>query len=342
MKRPLLIGDGIENPHNVRALGDAAALFDWSCGFRDRAGLAEAWEDAAPRWLEDEDLASRRPLLALENAPGASSLYGFRAGNLSLAGLIVGNERRGIDRGLLKRVDRCLALPMASRRVNTLNVAAAAAVSLYYLSRGGGGPIFRRPKPEKARPVLLLLGGRDHVELGSAIRSAAALGWSQAYVEDPAGVWFGCDRVTRSEGRGAARRGKNAIRLVPADGERRYPFDEACVVSTARGEPLGRSSLAGGPGQALVIMDEESREPSEDLSRLARRLRYIRIEAPGTPARSRFRLTASIALAEAARQVGIRTPKGRRGFRPPRYDRALTIAGDEGGEWVSLAQLAEY
>ena len=68
---------------------------------------------------------------------------------------------------------------MRSRRINCLNVAAAAAVALYYLRQPHALQRTARREPERRRPELLLAGAGDHVELGSALRSAAALGWSR-------------------------------------------------------------------------------------------------------------------------------------------------------------------
>jgi hypothetical protein len=38
-----LVGDGVENPANARALLDAAAMFAIPCLFRDSRGLAQRW-----------------------------------------------------------------------------------------------------------------------------------------------------------------------------------------------------------------------------------------------------------------------------------------------------------
>jgi hypothetical protein len=235
---------------------------------------------------------------------------------------------------------------MGSRRVNTLNVAAAAAVGLYYLSKGGGAGQRVRADPRRARPSLLLLGADDHVELGSAIRSAAAFGWSEALIADRFGVWFGCDRVRRSEGRAAARRGKNAIRLVPTAGAPGQGFREAVVVSLEPGHrPLGRTNLARGPKQLVVLPDERALDMSrEDFGALADRVEWASVELPSSsaPAEYRCRLGASIALAEVARQVGARGARSTRSKRRrgPRYECSLRLGtAEEGGEVVLLGDL---
>src|SRR5581483_859002 len=122
-----------------------------------------------------------------------------------------------------------------------------------------------------------LVGGADHVELGSAIRSAGAFGWSSLFVDDRAGVWFGGDHSIRTEGRAAARRAKNPIKLVPATAAPGQGFDEAIVVTAASdGIPLHRAALAGGSRQLIVVPDESAGEANvEDWTHLASRVRSV-------------------------------------------------------------------
>ncbi len=344
-----LIGDGIENPHNAITLMHAAQMFESSCRFRDRAGLADRWPNdlaGSPEPVTVEDLIDfNGSIVALENAEQAVPIYGFRAGSNKDRQLVVGNERRGISPDVLRLADACVKVPMRSRRVNTLNVAAASAVGLYYLARGGGGKLLARAHPERKRPELLLIGGHDHIELGSTIRSAAAFGWQRAFVEDRAAVWFRADRVTRSEGRGAARRGKNSIRLVPTTGGYTYAFEHACIVSVKRGEPLGRVNLARGRQQIVVLPDEGSVDiAAEELGRLARNLQFARIELPVDYERFvyHYRLAATIALAEISRQVGARARGAPRRRQPGVYNRQLETLLDESGETVFLDDLVDY
>lgn len=116
-------------------------------------------------------------------------------------------------------------------------------------------------------------------------------------------AWFAADRVTRSLGRGAARRARNPIHVLPVRGDEF--FDEVCVVS-ARGDgvPLQRADLARGPRQLVVIPDETSGDSDErDLAHLGRHVRRVHLEIEHGVRRP-FRSVASIALAEIARQVG--------------------------------------
>lgn len=329
----ILVLDGVENPGNVQALADVAALFGWSCALHDRAGLG----DVLPR-VTLEELAGLQPLVALENAPGADAIHGFRLPPGPRPALVVGNERRGIGRDVLALAHRVVNIPLASRRINTLNVAAAAAVALHSLSRGGGGKLRTRADPERHRPTLLMVGPADPIELGSALRSAAAFGWSSVLLDDRRGAWFEGDRAARSLGRGAARRGRNAIRVVPTDARLSRDFDEAVVVTAGRGdEPLHRVDLARGPGQVLVIPDQDL--PAEDMRRVAPRVRVAGVDLPG--AGGRYRVLASVALAEAARQVGLVAPRrgpGRQ--RPPSYGHALeAVSAQPEGQLVLLSEL---
>jgi hypothetical protein len=249
-----LVGDGIENPWNARAMQAAAAMFGGPCRFRDRAGLAAAWSAALPgeeppALLTSQELATvYTPVIALDNVPGAQPVWGFRPPRGPRPVLVAGNERRGLTGEVLALASHRVTIPMAGHRLNTLNVAAASAVALYCLARGGGGSVQVTPHPQKRRPELLLLGAADHVEVGSAIRSAGAFGWERVLVEDRAGVWFDAPRQVTAEGRGAARRHRNPIRLLPAAPGASYAFAEVWVVTRRRGDLPLRSRAAWGGG----------------------------------------------------------------------------------------------
>lgn len=331
----VLILDGVENPANVAVLRDVAAAFGWGCALHDRAGLG----DLAPR-LSFDEVAAHAPLVALENAPGAGSVFGFALPPGSRPALVVGNERRGIGRDVLAAAHRVVEIPLASRRVDTLNVGAAVAVALSLLARGGGGSVRTRADPERHRPELLLLAPSDAVELGSALRSAAAFGWSRVRLDDRRGVWFGADRAARSPGLGAARRGKNTIRVVP--GAEAGAHDEVVVVTAGRGDaPLHRLDLARGARQLVVLPDEGGVDLAAlDLRRLGATVRVAGLDAPALV--GRYRATASIALAEVARQVGVGKERGPRRARPPTYGEALRLVPDHApGEDVLVSALPE-
>jgi hypothetical protein len=236
-------------------------------------------------------------------------------------------------------------IPLVSRMLTSLNVAAASAVALYYLSRGGGGTVHISREPQKRRPELLLIGGADHWELGSTIRSAGAFGWQRVLVEDRCGVWFGADRVTQSEGRAAARRARNPIRLIPVPASDRFTFEKVIVVTRRqRGIPLHRAHLAGGPRSVIVLPDESASDiEHEDWQRLGKQVDFVSIDTMAAIDTYHYRLVATIALAEIARQVGQPAlGKPRPARRTPTYDFALTLHDAARGETVFLEDLACY
>src|SRR5258708_13662734 len=75
-----LVGDGVENPANARALMDAAAMFGASCCFRDTRVLADAWDverGGVLELIDTPDLIDRLwPIVAVENTPVPSIVFG--------------------------------------------------------------------------------------------------------------------------------------------------------------------------------------------------------------------------------------------------------------------------
>ena len=287
-----------------------------------------------------------KPIFILENIADAAEIYGSRSPDGHPAALIVGNERRGVSREMLTRSDSIVQIPMASRTLNSLNVAASTAVALYYLIGSGGGGFRVVSQPEKRRPGLLLLAPTEHVELGSSLRSAAAFGWSQVLVDDRHSVWFGVDRGARAEGRAAARRARNSIRVIPSSSEQRRAFDRVVVVIPGPGgTPLSRAALANGPETLLVIPDSQGIDlESVDWERFGREVHFVTLDIPCRPVSSRYRLDVSIVLAEAARQIGRSRPKRdetRRRIRP-RYDRSFRLLTPELGEVIDFNELERY
>ncbi len=349
---PTLIGDSIENPFNALVMMHAAEMLGTRCLFRDRKQLASQWHETNPhsaplpcvlaqQWHKDFG-----SIIALDTLDHAADIYGFRLPGDSESALVVGNEGLGIS-GDVRALAHCaVQIPMVSQRINCLNVAAAAAVGLYYVTRGGGGKLKTQANPRKRRPDLLLMGAGDHIELGSSIRSACAFGWERALVEDRFGVWFGCDRITRSEGRGAARRGRNSIHLIPQKKDTQHMYDEVCVATVEQtGIPLHQAILARGTRQLVVIPDESRLKiDKEDWNRLGRHVQFVHLDLPRSDYVYHYRLIASIVMAEVARQVGERFRKLLKEQRPrrPFYGKAISTAMLETGEWVLLEDLAGY
>jgi len=344
-----LIGDSIENPANAVVMKDAAAMFGAACRFRDTKGLNQIERSIAPRGepfatIEAKEISGLHPrVVAFDNLPGAAEVYGYQAG--SDFAVMVGNERRGLSYECGKLATDKVHVPMFSRRINCLNVAAASAVALYYLRGTRVGAMAVRGEPGKRRPEVLLLGSGNHVEVGSAIRSAAGLGWNRVFIEDRKQVWFGCDRAVKSEGRAAARRGKNEILCVPCPVGASHAFARVTVVTTRHtGTPLHRVNLARGPSQLVVIPDESCVDcATEEWQRLGKEVEFAQLEIPVAEFPYHYRLSATIALAEVSRQVG-RRPALRvaPGARPPIYDNRLARLAEAAGQIVHLEELMDY
>lgn len=341
-----LLGDGLENPLNAVAMIHAAQMFSGDSYFIDRKELAGKWpsEYAAPNVVSQDDvLGMHDVVLALDNNPGAKSIYGYRVSERARIVLVAGNERLGISKTMLASAHDLISIPMVSRKVNCLNVASASAIALYYLSHRFAGGMTTKSHPQKRRPELLLIGGSQHVELGSAIRSACAFGWSRIFVEDRCDVWFGGDHSVKREARAAARRAKNEIRVIPASQKFNYQFQRATLVTCGtQGVPLHSARLADGPSQLIVVADENTHDLSREIvTRFAAKVDFAHIEIPAQSYGYQFRLPASIVMAEIARQVGQKAP-----WRPvpqePLYESALRVVGEEQGEVVSLEDLQDY
>lgn len=356
-----LVGDGIENPANAQTMIDAAGMFGSRCLFRDRRNLAARWQEDGPvaehegrkMFLTYDDLSrGYSPIVACDNLEGAADVYSFRLPAGPQPAVVMGNERRGIGQDIQSLAASRVQIPMFARgggKVNCLNVAAASAVALYYLQRGGGSKLQVRAHPSRRRPELMLVAGRSHVEVGSTIRSAGAFGWERILLEDRVGVWFGANRGVKAEGRSAARRHRNPIRLIPTGNDSRYAFREVYVVTTSNivaSIPLHRANLARGPQQLIVIPDESFIDVAgEDWYRLGKEVRFVHIDVPAQEYVYHYRLPASIALAEAGRQVGQREggAKGARQRRQePFYDCTINLLLEDVGETVYLEELELY
>ena len=346
-----LVGDGIEDPHNALAMSQIAAALGAMCAFLDRKRLQDAtllaYPDAEPLpCIDPGALATTyRPIIACDTLPDAVDLFGCRLAAGERPALVVGNERLGLTHAVQAMAQQRVRIPMAARGIDSLNVAAAAAVALYFLGHGSG-PMQTRRDPAAHRPDVLLLAPGDHAELGCAIRSAAAFGWGRLLVEDRAGIWFGADRRRSAEGRAAARRSKNSISVIPVGAERRYAYDEALVIRAVPGSgsvPLHRANLARGGRQLIVIPDESGDLQAESWVRLGHTVRFAHLGLPDDVPALRYRALASIAMAEVARQVGRASPGSRSGMtRGPRYDRALELIAGLAGEDVPYADLLAY
>jgi len=308
-----IFADGVENPANLARLADVARLL------------------GAVRSASIEG-----PLIAIENAAGARDIYG-RAPLRDRATIAVGNERRGLSPRTLALARETLEIPTQSRTVTTLNVAAAAAVAGWYVLRGSA----RQPqttRPDSRRPSLFLIG-RDHVEVGSSLRSAAALGFRDVLLDDRGARWFEGSAAQRREARAAARRHKNPLRIHRASVKDIERFEEVVVVlPSGPANPLQREPLTRGQRQVIVVGSEPG-----DLVHLEHggvKTATLDLKTFEDPP---LRLVASIALAEIARQVGRRRRiAGKPAVRAPRYEFAVRLAAAGDVLFVEPSRLLDF
>jgi hypothetical protein len=126
---------------------------------------------------------------------------------------------------------------------------------------------------------------------------------------------------------------------MPAD--RPAAFDRVVVAGTrVEGRPLRAIDLAGGRDTLLVMPDEDGGEI--DWAALGRRIEFARVDVPSHESAYRYRLVASIVLAEAARQVGRPAVVARRARRGLTYESALDVVASGAGELVWPEQLRAY
>ncbi len=375
-----LIGEEIAGAWNAQALSDAARAWggDYvaynAADFSSTNAAGAAIESCPLTAQEERAKVTASPLdafdwlLAAENTPNAQSIYDCRppvfntnSGQAEAVGvatnrraLIVGNEAKGIRRQTLKRAHSVAEIPLVSQNINCLNVAAAAAVMLYYLTvneaRGGEGDALLGHKRQtlgavqKARPDVLLIGGRDPMELGSVIRSACAFGWERVFLADRHNAWYACDRLMKAEGRGAARRGRNPIKVIPCPPDLLAAYDKITVLTRMQtGRPLYAMPLATRAAQntLVVLADEQDVNEAWNAPRdLQDRVTYASLP-PVTDEWYHYRQAASIGLAEAARQMG--RPDGDGIYLRPRKQRyQKTVKAEFAGDCVDVDDLSVF
>ena len=146
--KPILVLDGVGNPHNLGAIARSAAFFAI-----ERMLLADRPEQALPSDASYRVAEGGLEHVTLYQAPLPAALAGLRhdyrivgtvigPGAPPAAGsgakppaLILGNEESGLDPATLAICDAVVTIP-GSGRVQSLNVAAAAAILIYQLTRG--------------------------------------------------------------------------------------------------------------------------------------------------------------------------------------------------------------
>jgi TrmH RNA methyltransferase len=145
--KPLLILDGVGNPHNLGAIVRSAAFFGL-----ERMLLADRPDQALPSDASYRVAEGGFEHLNLHRAPLPAALrqlrqvyhvvgmvLGKRAAPAAWGGdrpvaLVLGNEETGLDPTTLAACDEVATIP-GSGRVQSLNVAATAAILIYALTR---------------------------------------------------------------------------------------------------------------------------------------------------------------------------------------------------------------
>ena len=143
---PLLILDGVGNPHNLGAIVRTAAFFGVErIVLADRPGQAlpsDASYRVAEGGFEHVMLYRARLPAALDELRQAYRIVGaaldhrvgpFREGGRATA-LVLGNEEAGLDAATLAACDNLVTI-RGGGRVQSLNVAVAAAILIYELTR---------------------------------------------------------------------------------------------------------------------------------------------------------------------------------------------------------------
>jgi len=149
--KPHLLLDGIGNPHNLGAIVRSAAFFGLT-----RIVLANRPDQALPSDAAYRVAEGGLEYVALYRAPlhgavralrGAYRIVGtsLEEGSAKIeptggrpAALILGNERTGLDAATLALCDDVVRIP-GSGHVQSLNVASAAAILIYLLTRSASG-----------------------------------------------------------------------------------------------------------------------------------------------------------------------------------------------------------
>jgi TrmH RNA methyltransferase len=145
--KPLLVLDGIGNPHNLGAIARSAAFFGL-----ERMVLADRPDQALPSDASYRVAEGGLEHLNLHRAPLPAALFKMRPAYRVIGtalghgpvpdrlesgppvALVFGNEETGLDPATIAACDQIWSIP-GSGHVQSLNVAAAAAILLYLLTR---------------------------------------------------------------------------------------------------------------------------------------------------------------------------------------------------------------
>jgi hypothetical protein len=235
-----LVGLDIQGKWNLPLLDNAASMS--GAAFQEASSRATAVEspekavaNGPPVPLWDEISMNYDVVVACELARGSNSVYETPLPRGAVA-VVVGNEWAGIPRMILNSADRIVNIPIETKRISSLNVAAAAAIVLWVLERDIPRRGLARCGISLKNTDVLLQAPRDPSELGSLLRSLWACGWNHVYLNDPAGTWFTRDPEAVLAGRAAARRSRNQLAVIPAN---KLDFRLYDRIITCNGEQRG-------------------------------------------------------------------------------------------------------
>jgi TrmH RNA methyltransferase len=148
--RPLLLLDGVGNPHNLGAIARTAAFFGWPrivlSDHPAQAGASDASFRVAEGGLDRVELyravrfaamlkTLRQSHRVVAAAPGDHRPLAELGRTEKPFALVLGNEENGLPAATLRACDEIVTIPGAGR-VQSLNVSASAAILLYALSYG--------------------------------------------------------------------------------------------------------------------------------------------------------------------------------------------------------------
>lgn len=239
-----LIGLDIEGDWNKPLLANAAAMSGCQCDLaRSEPPLNAGGCESAGSLSLETALDGCCHIIACETTRSSVSIYDFPAPRDRTA-VIVGNEKNGIPRRVLKQADTVVSIPMAQTGLSSINVAAAAAITLYAFTGDLGRKRRLRSGLRQQDVDVWIEAPADPNELGSLLRSAYAFGWRRVFLSDPHRVWFTEDRRVILESRAAARRAGNLLAVLPAEKLDPSRYDALLMCDGNRqGSPLSRLRL---------------------------------------------------------------------------------------------------
>jgi tRNA G18 (ribose-2'-O)-methylase SpoU len=298
--RLTLVGLDIEGEWNVPLLANAAEMSEASLLFaRSTSPTDEAEEgpsvSSAPI---DALLGQFDHLLACELTKQSRTVYEYAAPR-GHVGVIVGNERCGVPRGILKKVDQVVSIPMVGRGLSSVNVAVAASIILYSMERDLGRKHLRTSALIHSEVDVLIVDPPDPSELGSLLRSAWAFGWQRVFLADRRGVWFTKDRPTVLAGRVAARCEVNRIVVSPNVQLNIKEYDRIVVCDNSRsGTPLTRFTL---PDRGRVLLVYGDADPSVSIKEES--MERVFVDYATNTVDACFRHTGSILLSVISQRL---------------------------------------